>query len=118
MSWVLLTKETLGAALLPNWTVAPDRKSCPVIVTVCPPENAPELGETEEITGRANEIASMPPATLLPYATVPAAFGIIALSNGPCRESIAANVVPFALTTEPGPEPSWHPINAMSEVEA
>jgi hypothetical protein len=41
---VLLTTTTLVAAVLPNFTVAPDAKFVPVIVTAVPPAGGPLLG--------------------------------------------------------------------------
>jgi hypothetical protein len=43
---VELTTTTLGAALLPNVTVAPAAKFVPVIVTGVPPAVVPVFGET------------------------------------------------------------------------
>jgi hypothetical protein len=46
VSVVLLLTETLVAAVLPMVTlVAPVTKFVPVIVTVCPPDNGPAIGE-------------------------------------------------------------------------
>jgi hypothetical protein len=43
---VLLTTNTLVAAVLPNVTVAPDAKFVPVIVTEVPPATGPVFGLT------------------------------------------------------------------------
>jgi hypothetical protein len=43
---VLLTTTTLVAAVLPNFTVAPEAKLAPVIVTAVPPAGGPLLGLT------------------------------------------------------------------------
>src|SRR5205807_3190923 len=61
VSTLLLTKATLEAGLAPNLTVAPGRKPCPVTVTVCPPENAPEVGRTDRIcaAGGGPKVASI-----------------------------------------------------------
>jgi hypothetical protein len=50
-SWVELTTFTDVAAAPPNKTMAFDWKFAPVIVTLVPPEEGPELGETEVILG-------------------------------------------------------------------
>ncbi len=41
---VLFTTATLVADVPPSFTVAPDRKPVPVMVTVVPPATGPELG--------------------------------------------------------------------------
>jgi hypothetical protein len=43
---VLFTTTTFVAAVLPNFTVAPDAKFVPVIVTEVPPAVAPPFGLT------------------------------------------------------------------------
>jgi hypothetical protein len=43
---VLFTTTTFVAAVLPNFTVAPDAKFVPVIVTAVPPEVEPLFGLT------------------------------------------------------------------------
>ena len=48
---VLFTTVTVLAAVLPSFTVAPDRKPLPVMVTVVPPLTDPELGEIAVTVG-------------------------------------------------------------------
>jgi hypothetical protein len=50
---VPFTTTTLVAAVAPNFTVAPDTKLVPVIVTAVPPAVVPVLGDTPVTVGVA-----------------------------------------------------------------
>ena len=62
---VLLARVTLVAAVPPRLTVAPARKSVPVIVTLVPPLVVPVLGVIEATWGAGFDggfgVAAMPP---------------------------------------------------------
>jgi hypothetical protein len=54
VSFVLETRVTDDAALVPNWTVAPDTKLVPVSVTFCPPFVSPAVGLIDFRVGGAS----------------------------------------------------------------
>jgi hypothetical protein len=83
---VLLTTTTFVAAVLPNFTVAPETKFVPVIVTAVPPATGPLAGDmpvTVGATAYVNPFARLPlcdPTFVTVTVTAPAApAGVVAV---------------------------------------
>jgi hypothetical protein len=78
---VALTTVTEAAAVPPKFTVAPDWKLLPVMVTVVPPATGPEFGETlvmedgELYVKEFDRIALCPSGLVTLISAVPAACG-------------------------------------------